>query len=74
MLARSLFAVSAVAAGLFALQPAAAEAKANVNIDVYLPGADIGYYPGYYAPGYGHPIYAPARMSCFQGKQSLRWT
>jgi hypothetical protein len=74
MFAKSLFAAAAVAAGLVAVQPQTAAAKANVDIDVYLrPGVGMGYYPGYHGPGYGYPVFAPRKMSCFQGKQSLRW-
>jgi hypothetical protein len=72
MIAKSLFAASALAAGLLAVQPNAAEAKANVDINVYLPGMG-GYDPGYPGPGYGYSGYAPGKMSCFQGRQSLRW-
>jgi hypothetical protein len=72
MFAKSLLAAAAVAAGLVAVQPQTAAAKANVDINVYLPGVGMGY-PGYHGPAYGFPVFAPRKMSCFQGKQSLRW-
>jgi hypothetical protein len=58
MIAKSLFAASALAAGLLAVQPNAAEAKASVDINVYLPGMG-GYDPGYPGSGYGYFGYAP---------------
>jgi hypothetical protein len=78
MFKKPLLAACALAAGILAMQPQAAEAKANVDIDVYFRGGGIGYYPGYYGypahgRGYGYPVYAPAKMNCFQGKQSLKW-
>jgi hypothetical protein len=79
MFTKSLLTACALAAGILATQPEAAQAKANVDINVYLPGGGIGYYPGYhgrpgyYSPGYGYPVYAPGKISCFQGKQSLKW-
>ena len=58
-------AVAAFAAGAFLLPPLTAQAK-DVDVDV-----NIGVGGGYGSPGY--PVFAPDRISCWQGVRRVRW-
>ncbi len=75
MIAKSLIAAAAVASSLVAVAPQQAKADIDFNVGVNL--GHPGFHPGYgYGYGYGyepvHPIYAPSRISCHEGKRAVR--
>jgi hypothetical protein len=73
MFTKSLIAVAAVVSSLIAVAPEPAKADVDWHI-----GVNLGH-PGFY-PGYGHgyepvyPIYQPVRISCHQGRQTVKWS
>ena len=77
MIVKSLIAAAAVATSLVAVAPEQARADVDWHIGVNL--GHPGFYPGHgYGYGYDyepvHPIYAPSKISCHQGKKSVRWS
>ncbi len=71
MIAKSLIAAAAVVSSLVAVAPE--QAKADLNVSVGIGGFG---HPGY---GYGHgwepaPVYSPGKISCHEGKQTVRWS
>jgi hypothetical protein len=73
MIVKLLIAAAAVASTLVAVAPE--QAKADVDFHVGVNLAHPGFYPGY---GYGYqpvyPAYGPSKISCYQGKQTVRWS
>lgn len=69
MLVKSIVTAAAITASLVLLQPQAALAKKNVDVDINIgvPG------PGYYNPGY--PVYpgSVGRISCWQGVKRVQY-
>jgi hypothetical protein len=78
MFTKPLIAAAALASSLVAIAPEQAKADVDWNIGVNL--GHPGIYPGYgYGYGYEpvhpvHPVYAPSKISCWQGKKAVRWS
>jgi hypothetical protein len=69
MFTKSLIATAAVAAALTAAAPVEqAQAKTNIDIDVYF-GGGYGWYPGYYPGYYPNKIWG---VSCWGGRQVVK--